>query len=65
MRKELRSVQTQIETSTKIAELESKSENKALKEVEEANTMIAHENKMVATLTDQVTNITDSSVKAE
>jgi hypothetical protein len=45
--------------------LESKSENKALKEVEEANTMIAHENKMVATLTDQVTNITDSSVKAE
>jgi len=45
--------------------LESKSENKALKEVEEANTFIAHENKMVATLTDQVTNITDSAVKAE
>jgi hypothetical protein len=45
--------------------LESKSENKALKEIEEANSMISHEQKMVTQITDLVQNITDSSVKAE
>lgn len=54
-----------METNTKIAELESKAENKALKEVEEANTMIAHEQKVVTTITDQVTNVTNAAVEAE
>ena len=47
MQKELKAVETQVETNTKIAELEAKTENKALKEVEEANTFIAHEAKVV------------------
>ena len=58
LQKELKSIETQIETNTKIAELEAKTENKALKEVEEANTFITHESKMVTQAEELVTNVT-------
>ena len=65
MQKELKAVETQVETNTKIAELEAKTENKALKEVEEANTYIAHEAKVVSQITDQVLNVTNAAKEAE
>jgi hypothetical protein len=65
LQKELKAVETQIETNSKIAELEAKTENKALKEVEEANTFISHEAKLVTQATDMVTNVTDAATEAE
>jgi hypothetical protein len=65
MQKELKAIETQIETNTKIAELEAKTENKALKEVEEANTFISHEAKMVTQSEDILTNVTTSEAQAE
>ena len=65
MQKELKAIDTQIETNTKIAELEAKTENKALKEVEEANTFISHEAKMVTQSEDILTNVTTSETQAE
>lgn len=65
MQKELKAIDTQIETNTKIAELEAKTENKALKEVEEANTYISHEAKMVTQAEDILTNVTTSEAQAE
>ena len=65
MQKELKAIDTQIETNTKIAELEAKTENKALKEVEEANTFISHEAKMVTQSEDILTNVTTSEAQAE
>ena len=65
MQKELKAIDTQIETNTKIAELEAKTENKALKEVEEANTFISHEAKMVSQSEDILTNVTTSETQAE
>lgn len=65
LQKELKAVETQIETNTKIAELEAKTENKALKEVEEANSFISHEAKLVTQAEDTVTNVTNSASEAE
>ena len=62
---ELKQVQSEITTNTKIAELESKSESKVMKEVDAANTMIFDQEKVVNKLVEEVSIINDKTEYAE
>lgn len=62
---ELKQVESEIETNTKIAELESKSESKSMKEADAANTQIFNQEKKVNQLVEEVSIINDKTEYAE
>ena len=62
---ELKQIQSEINTNTKIAELESKSESKDMKEADAANTQIFNEEKIVNSMVEEVSLINDKTEYAE
>lgn len=62
---ELEQIESEIETNTKIAELESKSESKMAKEADAANTKIFDQEQLVNKLVEEVSVINDKTEYAE
>lgn len=62
---ELQQIESEIETNTKIAELESKSESKMAKEADAANTKIFDQEQLVNKLVEEVSVINDKTEYAE
>ena len=62
---ELKQIQSEIETNTKIADLESKSESKLSKEADAANTKIFNQEKIVNKLVEEVSVINDKTEYAQ
>lgn len=62
---ELKQIESEIETNTKISELESKSESKLMKEADAANTKIFNQEKIVNKLVEEVSVINDKTEYAE
>lgn len=62
---ELKQIQSEIETNTKIADLESKSESKLAKEADAANTKIFNQEKIVNKLVEEVSVINDKTEYAQ
>ena len=62
---ELKQIQSEIETNTKISDLESKSESKLAKEADAANTRIFNQEKIVNKLVEEVSVINDKTEYAQ
>ena len=65
LEEELKQIESEVETNTKIAELESKSESKTQSEADAANTMIFNQEKLVNSLVEEVSIINDKTEYAE
>jgi hypothetical protein len=62
---ELKQIESEVETNTKISELESKSESKTQREADAANTQIFNQEKLVNKLVEEVSVINDKTEYAE